>query len=125
MKRDLPAAASPELDRFFHELAHEEAGQAIRERRSTNREPLVRPVRLFALADHGRELIAEGFSKNFSPVGIGLVTREKPDEGLVAVVEIHRFGKAPVYVLAECRWRDNFGGNWHLSGWKFLSVVRS
>lgn len=117
-------AASPDLDRLFREISDEEAGQMIRERRSNNREPLVRPVRVVALVDGCHDVLGEGFSKNFSPAGIGIVTRGKFAEGLIAVLEIHRFGRAPAAVLAECRWCDAFGEGWFMSGWKFRSMAR-
>jgi PilZ domain len=124
MKRDLPTAANPDLDRLFREISEEEAGQMIRERRSNNREPLVRPVRVVSLEDGHHDVLADGFSKNFSPAGLGIVTRSRFVEGLVAVLEVHRFGKPPAAVLAECRWCDSFGEGWFMSGWKFRSMAR-
>ncbi len=125
MKRDLPSAVSPDLERVFRDLIQEESQQVIKERRASHREPLVRPVTIVLKGEHGNGPPIEGFSKNCSPAGLGLVTSVKFDDRQIAVIEIHRLSKPSVRVLAECRWTDTFGMGWFYSGWTFLSLARN
>jgi|GEM_PF-4802557 len=125
MKRDLPAAASPDLERVFRELVDEESSRVIQERRVAHREPLCRPVRVLLKQESAEVKPVDGFSKNCSPAGIGLVTAEEFSASSMAVIEIHRFHKTPIRILAECRWSDKFGTGWFFSGWKFLSLARN
>jgi hypothetical protein len=125
MMRDAPAAVSPDIARIFQELMDEESRQVIRERRSTHRQPLIRPVKIFLKGQNEGQPAIEGFSKNCSPSGLGIVTRCSFETNPIAILEVHRLLKVPARILAECRWSDQFGDGWYYSGWHFLSLARS
>lgn len=125
MKRDLPAAVSPDLERVFRELIQEESQQVIKERRVSHREPLVRPITITLKSEPADGTTVKGFTKNCSPAGLGLVTPVAFESRQIAVIEIHRFNKPSVRILAECRWSDEFGSGWFYSGWTFLSLART
>jgi hypothetical protein len=122
MLEDLPKARSIELDRAFKALMAEEQQRQIDDRRSCGRLPFVRPLSVSPRGITGQHF--EAFSRNISPLGLGVVSREAFKMGDVATIEIHRFNRPPIAILAECRWADNFGTNWYFSGWSFLSVAR-
>ncbi len=122
MLEDLPKARSADLERVFRSLLAEEQQRAIDDRRASVRLPFVRPL-VINLRSAKSDRI-EAFSRNISTLGIGVVSKETFKMGDLATLEIHRFSRQPVVILAECRWADSFGGHWHFSGWSFLNIVR-
>ena len=112
-----------ELNEMVEELLREDRQLTILERRSYHRQPFVRPVTIFPT--RGMQVPVVGFSKNISPSGIGLLCMKGTPERLVARIEIHRTAGKPLAVLSECRWCDDFGDGWYISGWNFLSPVRT
>lgn len=89
------------------------------ERRSEPRQPIVRPVRI----DLKREDPVAAFSKDMSAQGIGVVSQIKWEPGTIADLRIHSISGYPVCIRCEARWTDNYGRDWYLTGWKFLSSV--
>lgn len=122
MLQDLPKARTPDLERVFKALCEEEQQRLVDDRRATCRVPFVRPLVVNNRTTHAKPV--DGFSRNISPLGIGIVSKESFAIGDVGTIEIHRFRNLPVVILAECRWSDSFGTSWHYSGWSFLSIVR-
>ena len=122
MLEDLPRARTPDLERVFKSLCEEEQRRLVDDRRATGRVPFVRPLVIHQRSTHSQPI--DGFSRNLSPLGNGIVSKEPFKPGDVGTIEIHRFHISPVAILAECRWSDSFGSKWHYSGWTFLSIVR-
>lgn len=122
MLEDLPKARTPDLERLFKTLHAEEQQRLVDDRRATARIPFVRPLVVKMQAANAQPV--DGFSRNLSPLGIGIVSKEPFKLGDIGTIEVHRFKKAPAVILAECRWSDSFGSQWYFSGWSFLSVVR-
>lgn len=122
MLDELPRARTPDLERVFKALCVEEQQRVLEDRRAIGRIPFVRPIVIKSHSTNSQAI--ECFSRNLSPAGIGIVSRDSFKLGDVGTIEIHRFRQSPVIVLAECRWCDSFGSAWHFSGWVFLSTVR-
>lgn len=122
MLDELPRARTPDLERVFKALSTEEQQRVQDDRRAVGRMPFVRPTVIKSHSTNSRPV--ESFSRNLSPAGIGIVSKEPFKLGDVGTIEIHRFRQSPVIVLAECRWCDSFGSTWYFSGWVFLSTVR-
>lgn len=89
----------------------------LTERRTEPRHAFVRPVRITLNADES----FDGFSKDLSKQGIGVITSSEIAQGKMAVLTIHSTSHYPVHLKCELRWCDAFGKGWFLTGWKFLS----
>ena len=70
------------------------------------------------------ELTVDGFSRNISASGIGLITKAAIEDRANALLTIERLRGQPYKVLAECRWCRPYGANWHISGWQFMMLKR-
>ncbi len=90
------------------------------ERRSAHRTPLVRPV---TVRITGQDDECQGFSKNISPLGIGLILDREVLQGTSAKLTIHSMTNRPVHIQSELRWCQSFCGDWYLTGWKFIAAV--
>ena len=93
------------------------------ERRSSHRTPFVRPV-IIKFIDAGKKSPI-AFSKNISPVGIGLILEEAIPEGTLATLTIESARDRCVRIRSELRWCEPFGNGWHITGWKFITEVAS
>jgi hypothetical protein len=93
------------------------------ERRSVHRTPLVRPVTVLVAGDEERKLL--GFSKNISPLGIGLILEAPLAVETIAKLSIHSLINRPVHIRSEVRWCKPFGNDWYLTGWRFITEVRA
>ena len=91
------------------------------ETRSVHRDHLVRHLRL---AIRGTEQTLEGFSRNISVAGIGIITDQAIASGATAKMEIERLKGDPVKIIAECRWCKSYGESWFISGWQFRGIKR-
>jgi len=90
----------------------------MRERRAIERKPFVRPVNVL-FGPHGERQIAS-FSKDLSPLGIGIIGDVCWQVGQIATLEIHSLSGPPVRERCEVHWCEPYGKGWHLSGWHFL-----
>ena len=125
MLRSAPRAAEgqakPDVKRIVDELLLENSNFDRTDNRSAHRDYLVRPVTIeMRFSDYS----LTGFSRNISPTGIGIITSQPVSEKSVAVLKIARLKGKDDELLAICRWCKSYGGDWHLSGWEFLSVKR-
>ena len=102
----------------IQQLLKENEAELLRERRSADRKPFARPVLIATGKNH--EDVQEAFSRDISPVGIGLITRAVWQEGTLAVLIIHSLGKKRVRVTAEVRWCQAYGDGWYITGWAFV-----
>ena len=98
------------------QLLRENQAAKMRERRATNRKPFARPVKIVTAQNE----IYDGFSRDLSPQGIGVITQEELPQSTIATITIHRLEGSAVDVPAEVRWSAPFGDGWYVSGWRFL-----
>ena len=101
------------------QLLKENQAALLRERRSNNRKPFVRPVKIIAGRDHSES--HDGFSRDISAQGIGVISRVQWQPQAIAIIEIHQLQGSDVAVRAEARWSEPFGDGWYSTGWRFLS----
>ena len=99
-------------------LLKENESELLKERRSTDRKPFVRPVVIATGRNH--EKLVDAFSRDISLIGIGLVSPSNLPPGTLAVLTIHSLGRQVVRVTAEVRWCQAYGDGWFLSGWSFM-----
>lgn len=121
MLRAAEANAKPDIKRVVDDLLLENTNYDRNENRSAHREYLVRAVTV-ELRDSDQKFNA--FSRNISPLGMGIITDQPVPERAVALLKISRIHGPDVMLLADCRWCKSYGQNWHLSGWQFLSLRR-
>ncbi|MEM7784422.1 MAG: PilZ domain-containing protein [Planctomycetota bacterium] len=122
MLRSGSIQAKPEIGRLVDELTKEEKEFDRTESRSAHRTSLVRAVEI-DIRDLEHNI--DGFSRNISATGIGLITGEPITEKTVATLTISRLKGSTTGVLSECRWCKPYGEKWFLSGWLFISVKRA
>ena len=103
-----------------HLMKENELG-LIRERRAADRKPFVRPIIL--ATGRNQDILVDGFSRDLSGNGMGIVTRTNWRSGARALLTIHSLSKGLVRVSAEVRWCEEFGEGWYLSGWNFLDEI--
>ena len=100
-------------------LLKENETELLSERRSVERKPFVRPVTI--RAGRHRDLVAFAFSRDISPVGIGLISQVSWKEHTQAQIEVLSIERHDCHVVcAEVRWTRAFGDNWFYTGWKFV-----
>ena len=121
MQRTSMVRANPEIERVVKDLLAADANFDRTENRSVHRDQLVRPLRLEI---RETEQTLEGFSRNISAAGIGVITGQAIASGATAVIEIERLKGGPAKIIAECRWCKSYGENWFISGWQFRSIKR-
>ena len=68
-------------------MLKENQAELLEERRCVDRRPFVRPVTIRAGREH--ELVAFAFSRDVSPIGIGLISQVAWKERTRARIEIH------------------------------------
>ena len=121
MQRTSMVRANPEIERAVKDLLAADASFDRNETRSVHRDQLVRHLRLEI---RETEQMLEGFSRNISVAGIGVITDQAITSGTTAVMEIQRLKGTPARIVAECRWCKSYGENWFISGWQFRSIKR-
>ncbi len=101
-------------------LLKEHQASILRERRSSDRQPFVRPVKILSLRG---ETARQGFSRDISRNGISIVLSHPIQAGMIAILEVHSLHGDPAKVRAEARWCDTFGEGWYAIGWYFLESL--
>ena len=101
------------------QLLRENQSALLRERRGSDRKPFVRPVKVITGRDQNES--HDGFSRDISAQGIGVISRVQWQPHTIATIKIHRLRGREVAVRAEARWSEPFGDGWYSSGWSFLS----
>ena len=99
-------------------LLKEVQAAQLRERRSVDRKPFVRPVEI--AAGRNRSELHDAFSRDISIQGIGLISRVEWPEATMARLKIHSLDGKEVAVNAKVRWCQPYGHGWYLAGWTFL-----
>ncbi len=108
------------MDDAISRLLRENQQERLRQRRSVQRKPFVRPVSI--RSGPQLDIQKQAFSKDLSNMGIGLICDREWDVGTVATLEIHSISGRPVRVRSDVRWSDPFGRGWYLIGWRFLEI---
>ncbi len=110
-----PVLANDQVRQLIRENEHERS----RERRSIDRQPFVRPVQI--LVGRNREFIFDGFSRDISSLGMGVISQQEFPIGQVATLSVHPLGEdTEAAIRARLRWSREFGEGWYWSGWMFL-----
>ena len=111
------------IPQILESLRKAESAEAIRERRSAERTPFVRPV----IITLGREKQTEiqATSRDLSRTGICLIHDVELQVGRMGGLTIHRLHEDPVQIRADVRWCQSFCGLWFLSGWRLIVEERS
>ena len=65
----------------------------------------------------------QGFSRDISDDGVGLITASPFESGTAATIAIDRFDGTAVQLESVCRWCRNYGPNWFLTGWQFIRLI--
>jgi hypothetical protein len=121
MLRTNAPAGKPDVARAVADLLREDSSFDQYENRSAHRENLVRAV---AIKLRDPESVVQGFSRNVSATGIGLISSEPIQSNATAVLTVSSLGGADLEFLAECRWCKEYGERWHFSGWQFVKLQR-
>lgn len=119
MLRTVTQSISADLDQMVDGLMREDLDFDRKENRTALRESLLRCVSVDP--GSGADTI-DGFSRNISHTGIGIVTDALIRERRTATLTIERLDGTTIKVLADCRWCKPYGKKWHLSGWQFLNL---
>jgi hypothetical protein len=90
----------------------------LRERRSIDRKPFCRPLKITIGRDQDK--VHEAFSRDLSSRALGLIGRHEFGPNTIATIHIHGVKGRDVVVRAELRWCQPFGEGWFESGWSFL-----
>ena len=121
MLRNSNINANPNIVAAIEGLFDEDRQFELDERRLSIRESFSRPVKI-QLSD--RDEVYDGFSKNVSFEGIGIISRTRFEIGTEAsVIILSSRANNPVFV-SKLAWSKPFGEGWHVSGWKFKMLVR-
>ena len=99
-------------------LLKENQAELLADRRSVRRTPFARPVQIASGRDRTEQ--HEGFSRDISAVGIGIISRVQWPERTVVRLTVHSVKGKPLVVDAEARWTQDYGLGWFLTGWAFL-----
>jgi len=100
----------------IQQLVKENEMALLRERRSAERKPFVRPVTITT----GQEETHHAFSRDFSLQGISVVCDTPWPVSTIAALTIHSLEGKHVKVKAEVRWCNPYGEGWYNVGWVFL-----
>ena len=121
MLRSARHSINPDLDLMVENLLREESEYDRVECRSAHREHLVRGV---IISIKGSDEIFDGFSRNISTTGIGIITSSPVPENATAVITIESIRSGvDKKVLADSRWCKPYGKKWFVSGWQFINVL--
>ncbi len=89
-------------------------------KRASSREAVVCPVTIQFQYELTKQ---RAFSKDISAGGICLIGEREVEVEQIASLSIYRLDDIATKVRARCMWSKKFGGDYHLSGWKFLRKV--
>lgn len=111
------------IQQIVESLRKAESDEVIRDRRSAERRPFVRPVLITFGRDKHTEI--QTTSNTLSQLGIGLIHDVELQVGRTGVLTIHRLHEDPVRIRADVRWCQPFCGSWFASGWRFIVEERN
>ena len=101
-------------------LLNEDELFSLRERRNNSRKNFVRQVTVVLCEQPKNRL--NGFTRDLSDGGIGLIHKFQVEPGSKALVTIHRLWDQPVVLKCETQWSTSNHQGWFQSGWRILSI---
>jgi hypothetical protein len=101
------------------QLLLENQAVTLRERRSVDRKPFTRPLKVVMNRD--QETVHEAFSRDISSRGIGMISRHEFQPNTMATIQIHPLDGEHIALRAQVRWCQPYGEGWFASGWIFRS----
>lgn len=107
------------IQQILKSLRKAESDEAVRNRRSAERTPFVRPVLITLGRD--KHTTIQATSNNLSRTGICLIHDVELQNGRIGVLTIHRLHEDPIMIRADVRWCQSFCGSWFTSGWRFIA----
>ncbi|MFK7767569.1 MAG: PilZ domain-containing protein [Mariniblastus sp.] len=111
----------PDIKRAIDGILKEDLNFDRNENRSAHRENLVRPIQI-EIRDP--EKTVNGFSRNVSATGIGVITSHPIDNNSIGLLKIGGLSNNDTSILSECRWCKPYGEGWYISGWQFINLKR-
>ena len=102
----------------IEQLLRENQSATLRERRSVDRKPFARPLKVVIGRD--QETAHEAFSRDVSPRGIGMISRHEFRPNTMATIQIHALTGEQITVRSLLRWCEPYGEGWFASGWVFV-----
>lgn len=121
MLRNSSVNANPIIVAAVENLFNEDRQFERTERRFSIREQFSRPV---TVKIQNQEEVIDGFSKNISFEGIGIITKTEFPQGSEAKIEIHSSNSVNPVIVSKLAWCKPFGKGWYISGWSFVTAVR-
>jgi hypothetical protein len=119
-----PRAGKPNrIQQILESLRKAESDAAIRDRRSAERTPFVRPVLITLGRDKHTKIQAT--SSNLSQTGICLIHDVELQVRRMGVLTIYRLHDDPIQIRADVRWCQPFCGSWFVTGWRFIAEERN
>ena len=103
----------------IEQLLREIQAVNLRERRSVDRKPFVRPLQVITGRD--QKDAHEAVSRDISSRAMGMISRHEFPPNTIATIRIHSLKGKDVLVRAELRWCEPYGEGWFVSGWSFLN----
>ncbi len=97
-----------------------EAAKPTEERRASDRQPFFWPVSIATNA--GGERTVSAYTRDISPLGIGLLHTMPLERGEV-IVTFSGHAAEPVSFRTDIQWCEASGEGWYLSGGRFLACV--
>lgn len=113
--------ANPVIVKAVEKLFDEDRQFERAERRISFREAISRPCRIRL---SGKDEIINGFTKNISFEGVGVITHESFQGDEEAKIEIHSSHDTNPVIFSRLAWCKPFGDGWYVSGWRFVTAVR-
>ena len=96
--------------------------ELLQERRAVDRKPFVRPVVI--VAGKNRDEIHDAFSRDLSPLGMGLVSRINWADQTIASLQIDTLRGKTLSLRSITCWTKPYGTGWYITGWKFSGEER-
>ncbi len=112
--------ATADFQEIIQALLNEDQLFSLRERRNKSRKNFVRPVRM-VLQGKPAEL-QEGFTRDLSDGGIGLLHKFDVQKGEIARVKVNRLWDEAIVLKCAARWSVKSDNGWYQTGWSILAV---
>lgn len=122
MLRHTSSHSNPLVVAAIEQLFDEDRQFERNERRMSFRESFSRPVTITMRG--GKDGVYNGFSKNVSFEGIGVISQHSFEPGSEAKIEIHSSNNLSPVIVSKMAWCKPFGEGWYISGWLFVTAVR-
>ena len=119
----MPPSTTEKFHDVIQALLNEDELFSLRERRNNSRKSFVRQATI-VFCDQP-EIRKNGFTRDLSDEGIGLIHKFQVESGAKAQITIHRLWDQPVVLKCEACWCTTNQQGWYQSGWTILNVESS